>query len=879
MKNFGLLFAMMLLPVAAFAQSVTWSLNNDTLTVGGAGAMDDYDNSVNLPPWDAYKNDITAVVIADGVTRVGMYAFTGCANLASVTVGHAVTAIADSAFTNCTALASVVSNAPTPPALGADAFSNIASGAILTTPAGSEADYARSAWYGSFASVGSSVAQVWRCGIAADPASVIATLADGTLTVSGAGAMADYSPLYATPWDGAKAGITAAVISDGVTGVGAYAFAGCSALASVVSNAATPPALGADAFSNIASGAILTTPAGSGNAYARSAWADCFAIPLTWDCGAGDSPASVTATLADGALTISGTGAMADYTPSSPAPWHGDKAGITTVAITGGVTGGGAYAFAGCGALVSVALPASMTTIESGIFRDCIALSAVALPASATAIGQEAFYGSGLRSIDFPASVATIGAAAFAECDSLHSVEISDQLTTIGQRVFYGSGLRSIVIPDQVTAIEPEAFGECGELASVVIGVSATTIGAYAFRDCAVLTEVTIRQPTPPAILPDVFDGLTLGDLKLIVPYRAAARYREAEVWKAFGQIEETPTLTADPATLDFVSDGSALSLAVTANVVWTADASASWLTLSPVTGNGDGEILATAAANGSILPRTATISVVGGGVSRTVAVTQAAAPPMITVAPDALDFTASGGTQSLAVTSNAAWTAVGTEPWLTVSPATGNGNGTLQVKATVNNGDVTRTASVIVRVGSIIERIIPVTQSVFQAAALTVSPASLAFASAGGVQSLAVTGNVAWTAVCSDDWLTATPAAGANSGVILVTARANSASDPLTATILVRGSGIDCLISVTIDNDTGNESVAAAVPHATCFNRLLTVASPVAERIEVYSAAGALLGVYDKPSGAATYPVGHLPQGVLIVRGASGWVQKVLRE
>ena len=67
-----------------------------------------------------------------------------------------------------------------------------------------------------------------------------------------------------------------------------------------------------------------------------------------------------TYTEANHKLTISGTGAMADFTN---APWSSFKAEIQTVEIRSGVTGIGYCAFYGCSGLTSVTIPSGVTSI------------------------------------------------------------------------------------------------------------------------------------------------------------------------------------------------------------------------------------------------------------------------------------------------------------------------------------------------------------------------------------------------------------------------------------------------------------------------------------------------------------------------------------
>ena len=88
--------------------------------------------------------------------------------------------------------------------------------------------------------------------------------------------------------------------------------------------------------------------------------------------------------------------------------------------------------------------------------------------------------------------------------------------------------------------------------------------------------------------------------------------------------------LTVSPSSLSYIADGESKIVTVTSNTSWTATSSASWLTVSPASGSNNGTITAVAAANASTSQRTATITVAGGGITRTVSVTQAGSPSTI---------------------------------------------------------------------------------------------------------------------------------------------------------------------------------------------------------------------------------------------------------
>ncbi len=83
-------------------------------------------------------------------------------------------------------------------------------------------------------------------------------------------------------------------------------------------------------------------------------------------------------------LTISGSGAMADYN-SSTMPWKDLKANIQSVVINEGITIIGRSAFLGCANLNSVIIPESVTTIGQSAFKNCTSLS-ISIPKTVTTI-------------------------------------------------------------------------------------------------------------------------------------------------------------------------------------------------------------------------------------------------------------------------------------------------------------------------------------------------------------------------------------------------------------------------------------------------------------------------------------------------------------
>lgn len=101
-------------------------------------------------------------------------------------------------------------------------------------------------------------------------------------------------------------------------------------------------------------------------------------------------------------LTISGTGAMTDYSTYSIVPWYEHRNGIESIVVENGVTNIGDYAFYGCSKIERIAFPNSVARI-----------------------GDVSLYGCGISEIDIPSSVTNIGEAAFYNCSELNDVFFS----------------------------------------------------------------------------------------------------------------------------------------------------------------------------------------------------------------------------------------------------------------------------------------------------------------------------------------------------------------------------------------------------------------------------------------------------------------------
>ena len=91
MKQLYLLLITLLVSLSAYAErsgtcgdNLQWKLTDEgVLTITGTGKMKDW--KYNYSPWYAYKS-VKQVIIGDGVTTIGYYAFSGCKNVKQITV-------------------------------------------------------------------------------------------------------------------------------------------------------------------------------------------------------------------------------------------------------------------------------------------------------------------------------------------------------------------------------------------------------------------------------------------------------------------------------------------------------------------------------------------------------------------------------------------------------------------------------------------------------------------------------------------------------------------------------------------------------------------------------------------------------------------------
>ncbi|MGN1306138.1 MAG: leucine-rich repeat protein [Faecousia sp.] len=308
-------------------ENLTWSMDMDTgvLTFTGTGAMDEY---ACIPPWDSYNCFVTQVVMPEGLTSIGSWAFENCVNLTEIDIPSTVTAIDEGAFWNCNRLEALT----LPDGLemiGPQVFSQCTRLADMVLPTG-VTSIGDAAFYGC-----SSLTEI--------------TIPDGVTSIG------DYTFANCEH-------LTSVTMPESVTSIGYSAFTNCFSL----TNATIPnnvTSIGDSAFSHCYNLRSVTIPNGV-TRIGQEAFLWC--VGLT------------SVTIMDGVQSI-GDSAFADCI------------GLTGVLLPESLTTIEVCAFYDCRSLTRMTIPENVTSIERSAFFGCSDLKAVCFMGAAPELGEAAF--------------------------------------------------------------------------------------------------------------------------------------------------------------------------------------------------------------------------------------------------------------------------------------------------------------------------------------------------------------------------------------------------------------------------------------------------------------------------------------------------------
>ena len=417
-------------------------------------------NYNSITPWYSQRESIKKVIIENGVTNIGDYAFMNCFALTSITIPNSVTTIGHCVFLNCSSLASIIS---------LNSVTNIGYRTFEGTK-----------WY-----------EDQPDGLVY--AGLLLYKYKGTMPVNTKIVVKEGTKKILDSAFSGCSGLTSITIPSSVTSIGGAAFSDCSGLKSVeIPESVT--SIGENAFFN--SGLTSVTIPNSMTSIGNRTFERCDHL---------------TSVIIGNSVTSIGDAAFMGCS------------NLISVTIGNSVTSIGEGTFSCCSSLTSITIPNSVTDIRSCAFYDCSALTSVTMGNSVNHIGRIAFSvslhknittvsisdvvswckikfdsydanplyraehlylnGNEVNNLVVPDGVTGIGAYSFYNCKSITSVEIPNTVTSIGNQAFYNcSGLTSLTIPESVTSVGGAAL-EGAKLRNIVIKAKTPPSGESAFSD------------------------------------------------------------------------------------------------------------------------------------------------------------------------------------------------------------------------------------------------------------------------------------------------------------------------------------------------------------------------------------------------------------
>lgn len=328
------------------------------------------------------------------------------------------------------------------------------------------------------------------CGAEADGSNVTWVLTtDGTLILSGTGAVAAYEKRKDTPWGDYNDQILRVEVQKGITSVSGLC--SCYKLREV----SLPEgliSLDEFAFMDCQKLQEIRLPK-SLKTLGDGTFAGCHALPEI------ELPEDLE-TVGEGFLyhCISLTSVVipASVTEMGDRPFSGDWA-LKTVEIKGNVPRLSSSSFYECDALQEVLITGSVGTIGDETFRNLDSLERVQIASGLKTIGKRAFWlCDNLTTVSLPDGVTSIGEEAFKECSSLTTINLPNSITTIGANAFNGTKLTGpLNIPSSLVSLGDNAFHGCsGITGTLVFPAAMENISTNVFAGCSGIEEIVLPR-------------------------------------------------------------------------------------------------------------------------------------------------------------------------------------------------------------------------------------------------------------------------------------------------------------------------------------------------------------------------------------------------
>jgi len=268
---------------------------------------------------------------------------------------------------------------------------------------------------------------------------------------------------------------------------------------------------------------------------------------------------------------------------------------------------------------------------------------------------------------------------------------------------------------------------------------------------------------------------------------------------------------------------GGTFEIKVESNMDWSLTGLPSWITASATEGSNDGLIEITIASiDGDSNERQATLVFTADSLETPLTVVQSNESDFVfSIDPTNIDMTYQGGTTTIMVTSTIAWTATTEADWITIEPASGDGNAETTVNVAENTLYTSRDATIRFSYTLSNGETESHTVSVRQGEApdphfLTVDPQELSFDKNGGTAEITIGCDSDWNADPQSEWVSLSTMNGTGNSTVILTVAPNIITEPRSLDFWVFSGNLKR--NVIINQEAGDEPPAISLSPDTLY-------------------------------------------------------------